>query len=624
MDNEKFGNFIKELRKEKGITQKELGEKLNITDKAISKWERGLSFPDITMLNLLAEFFKVDVSELLNGERGIKKDIDIEKIITEAIEKYKNLEAKRKLRIKRVKKIIGILSIFILALSVLVQGAYLFVLKKHNFEYIIDFVEYAINEVIIISATLSIVLLTKKKRIRNSIVYFLCTLFSIINIAFMCNNGFDNRWLVSFSSDFSNQLMLKINNDTGAIKLFRNQKFFLFAKEKEQFQYEVEGEIKQQWLTNDICALTYEDQDENLREFVVTYGDRGNGISYYYVTAALTGHWQVFTQYGEPTRMLVDSKGIKITKNGKSDNFEYKDCKQYGTIALVLYKKDVPKYVIGLDQNCKIDEKTNFIKKGGTITLAEVSMDKTIAESLYCMTYKNEDDMSNYNVVYVPKNEYKIQNGILYLSFDGKNTIEVPGDFSAMSSGYKEHNYQISEEKTIFYYVKANKRYLVYTDDMGENWNTVEIENKSTIQNIHFINSNIGFMLRIDDAAMGTALGRISKTVDGGKSWTDIFMGIGKESKVFRTSSQIKFVNENVGFLTMPISGGERCELYITKDGGKNFNKLEFNESDIYNYYNLPTLEDGILRVKISEGMNGTYKIYYSKDYGKNWSIEEQ
>lgn len=59
MDNEKFGEFIKKLRKEKGITQKELGEKLNITDKAISKWERGLSFPDITMLNILAELFSV-------------------------------------------------------------------------------------------------------------------------------------------------------------------------------------------------------------------------------------------------------------------------------------------------------------------------------------------------------------------------------------------------------------------------------------------------------------------------------------------------------------------------------------------------------------------------------------
>ena len=80
MDNEKFGKFIKKLRKEKGITQKELGEKLNITDKAISKWERGLSFPDITMLNILAEFFEIDVSELLNGEKGAKKDIDIDSV----------------------------------------------------------------------------------------------------------------------------------------------------------------------------------------------------------------------------------------------------------------------------------------------------------------------------------------------------------------------------------------------------------------------------------------------------------------------------------------------------------------------------------------------------------------
>ena len=51
MDNEKFGKFIQKLRKEKNMTQKQLGEKLNITDKAISKWERGLSFPDISMLN---------------------------------------------------------------------------------------------------------------------------------------------------------------------------------------------------------------------------------------------------------------------------------------------------------------------------------------------------------------------------------------------------------------------------------------------------------------------------------------------------------------------------------------------------------------------------------------------
>ena len=627
MDNEKFGNFIKSLRKEKKLTQKELGEKLNITDKAISKWERGLSFPDITMLNSLASFFEIDVSELLNGEKGIKKEVDIEKVIEETIENYKNLAEKRQIKIKKIKKIIGIISIIILILSLLIQGAYLYVLRKHNFEYVIDILEYIMNEITIVSATISMILLTKNKRIKNIITYILCALFSIVNIAFMFNNGFKNKCIISFSSDFSNELVLKANKDTGAIRLYRNQKLFLFAKENEQFEHELDGEIKKQWLENDICAITYKDKDGNLREFVVTYGDRGNGISYYYVTTALIGNWQVSTQYGNATQMLVDSKGITIKKNGKSELFKYEECKQYGTIALVLYKNNVPKYVIGLDKNCEIDEKTDIIKKGGTITLSEISMEKNISESLYCMTYKNEKDLSNYNVVSVGKNDYKIQNGILYISYDGKNTIEVPGDFSNMINNYNEFNYQISEEKTIFYYTKDSKRYLVYSNDMGNNWNTVEIENESSIQNIHFVNSNVGFMLKFEDVAMGIAFGKISKTTDGGNKWNDIFLGVGNENKIFKRSSQIKFINENIGFLTMPSVGGESSDLYITKDGGNSFNKLEIMENNIYDFYNLPIIEDGVLSIKITQGSDGDYnggdyKVYYSKDNCDNWSLE--
>ena len=627
MDNEKFGNFIKSLRKEKKLTQKELGEKLNITDKAISKWERGLSFPDITMLNSLASFFEIDVSELLNGEKGIKKEVDIEKVIEETIENYKNLAEKRQIKIKKIKKIIGIISIIILTLSLLIQGAYLYVLRKHNFEYVIDILEYIMNEITIVSATISMILLTKNKRIKNIITYILCALFSIVNIAFMFNNGFKNKCIISFSSDFSNELVLKANKDTGAIRLYRNQKLFLFAKENEQFEHELDGEIKKQWLEKDICAITYKDKDGNLREFVVTYGDRGNGISYYYVTTALIGNWQVSTQYGNATQMLVDSKGITIKKNGKSELFKYEECKQYGTIALVLYKNNVPKYVIGLDKNCEIDEKTDIIKKGGTITLSEISMEKNISESLYCMTYKNEKDLSNYNVVSVGKNDYKIQNGILYISYDGKNTIEVPGDFSNMINNYNEFNYQISEEKTIFYYTKDSKRYLVYSNDMGNNWNTVEIENKSSIQNIHFVNSNVGFMLKFEDVAMGIAFGKISKTTDGGNKWNDIFFGVGNENKIFKRSSQIKFINENIGFLTMPSVGGESSDLYITKDGGNSFNELEITENNIYDYYNLPIIEDGVLSIKITQGSDGDYnggdyKVYYSKDNCDNWSLE--
>lgn len=69
MDKEKTGQLITELRKEKGLTQKQLAEALNVTDKAVSKWERGLSFPDISMLEPISELLGVSIMELLAGER---------------------------------------------------------------------------------------------------------------------------------------------------------------------------------------------------------------------------------------------------------------------------------------------------------------------------------------------------------------------------------------------------------------------------------------------------------------------------------------------------------------------------------------------------------------------------
>ena len=75
MDNEKFGAFIAKLRKEHILTQQELAQKINLTNKAISKWERGLSFPDISMLEILAETLDVSVLELLRGEKLKQEDL---------------------------------------------------------------------------------------------------------------------------------------------------------------------------------------------------------------------------------------------------------------------------------------------------------------------------------------------------------------------------------------------------------------------------------------------------------------------------------------------------------------------------------------------------------------------
>ena len=69
IDRERFGTFLSELRKEKSFTQQELADRLFVSNKAVSKWERGLSLPDISLLTPLADILGVTVAELLKGER---------------------------------------------------------------------------------------------------------------------------------------------------------------------------------------------------------------------------------------------------------------------------------------------------------------------------------------------------------------------------------------------------------------------------------------------------------------------------------------------------------------------------------------------------------------------------
>lgn len=69
MDKEQFGRLIGQLRREKNYTQKQLAEQLYVSDKAVSKWERGLSMPDVSLLLPLAEVLGVTVTELLEGRK---------------------------------------------------------------------------------------------------------------------------------------------------------------------------------------------------------------------------------------------------------------------------------------------------------------------------------------------------------------------------------------------------------------------------------------------------------------------------------------------------------------------------------------------------------------------------
>ena len=87
MDNRQIGRFIAECRKEKGLTQRELGERLHVTDRAVSKWETGKSFPDVSILENVCRELDISVSELLAGKRIASEDYkeETEKVLIATI-----------------------------------------------------------------------------------------------------------------------------------------------------------------------------------------------------------------------------------------------------------------------------------------------------------------------------------------------------------------------------------------------------------------------------------------------------------------------------------------------------------------------------------------------------------
>ena len=129
LDKGSFGRFLAQLRRERGLTQRDLAEMLFISDKAVSKWERGLSLPDVSLLLPLAEKLGVSVTELLEGRRMpqerqfTQKEVDalIQKALAFPVEPPERQQA----RVKRYLPVYLICCVLGVGFGV-VYGAYAF------------------------------------------------------------------------------------------------------------------------------------------------------------------------------------------------------------------------------------------------------------------------------------------------------------------------------------------------------------------------------------------------------------------------------------------------------------------------------------------------------------------
>lgn len=111
MNQQKIGALLRDLRKEKNLTQADLAEKLGVSNRSISRWENGMTMPDFDLLIELADFYGVDVREILDGERS---DVTMDTQHKEEllmVADYTNQEKKRMTRMVRWMFLYGLLAL---------------------------------------------------------------------------------------------------------------------------------------------------------------------------------------------------------------------------------------------------------------------------------------------------------------------------------------------------------------------------------------------------------------------------------------------------------------------------------------------------------------------------------
>ena len=124
MDQKKFGSFLRELRKEKQLTQEQLAERFGVTSRSVSRWETGSNMPDLSILVELADFYDVDIRDIIDGERKGEDMNKEEKERLQLVADYAETEKNTLLMRLRIFSIVGLIS--------LIAGLTMMVISRDN------------------------------------------------------------------------------------------------------------------------------------------------------------------------------------------------------------------------------------------------------------------------------------------------------------------------------------------------------------------------------------------------------------------------------------------------------------------------------------------------------------
>lgn len=596
MDNNKIGKFIASLRKEKGLTQQELGERLFVTDKAVSKWERGLSLPDIKILEKLALELNVDVSEILFGERGKNKKINIQEEIDKAIAIIEENRIQKKNETKRkVKKIsITTISIFIIMFLVLIIRYKYYhpsIIKQGNNHYEIGIFGTSNLEKDGLDEFISIMSKTEEvKNLNSNIVFLSIKLNKKGNIKRidMTVNYFDNDYNYVGSGYYN----YKDKNLEFGYERKENCKTVSDCTINKMLVREYFKSLNIKYLSNQIKKIPFKEQIKlsNLRFYEVSI--------------------QANQKFSEVTNVF-DMRDNKKIKALTLDDYE---AGKGGTITPGIYL---------------------------VITLSDGS--SVTADEMYKYIFDNVDgDIKR--IDYTMETDYYIngKNQLLFTRDYGNNWIETDLSSDQVKETlnfYRDISLQnsswfisVNELIPIAYFYGEQPKLKISTDN-GITWSekNFDIINNDTYKDIThrivgFNDQNFGYVALGTDWTMGS--GEFKKTYltkNSGKDWESIDL---PENCTNKTLIDFIMYDENNGIVLLNNNQeNEFPYMYITKDKGNFWERVEYAHKipkEVVYISNIDFIEkkDNEYIITLSQGDSSTTKVKLISSDLINWTYD--
>lgn len=260
--------------------------------------------------------------------------------------------------------------LFLLAIGFFcLQVGYFLAHEKFQIEYMDNRIFYIINIFFVLCLFFGVVLLLRLNKKSLLFTFIIGSALIVVNVVLCISNNQQVRNIVSISPDFQHVLSIKEDRKEGELIYYRSS-FLIFARPMDKLPYEMNGEYKVEWLANDIAAFTYKAKNQTVHQFIATYGDRGSGISYYNVGPEIQGKWQ-----SGDVEVISDTDGIMVTEKGITEQYEWDNIIQFGTLAIVLMKNDEAVWTIALDENFKV-ESDSSISSTNVIILYRATMEE--------------------------------------------------------------------------------------------------------------------------------------------------------------------------------------------------------------------------------------------------------